>query len=613
MSNARPFIQPGLLMAAVLLSACGPDTVEPASVETASPDVVAEATPPSDPTLRRIDQGLLTGQVQPNGSLAWQNIPYAQPPVGDLRWKLPQPPQPWSGTYAADDIIQPCPQFVSGLSAGIADPDDDGIVGSEDCLYLSVYAPADVAQREPLPVMYWIFGGGNNSGYAGDYNGGNLAQSQDVVVVTVNYRLGSLGWFYHPAILETGATGAAASGNWSTMDTIAGLEWVRDNIEAFGGDPDNVTIFGESAGGGNVMSLVTSPLAEGLFHRAIVQSGGIGTTSVAQGLNYTDDATPGHGNSSKEIINRILIRDGLAADRSSARSLQESMSDEEIRELLLGQDAAAFLQLYNPEASRNYPAPKKFSDGTVFIEQDPLEQLSSGNYNQVPIMLGTNRDERRIYLYGAMIDTIRSDPEEYIRFAHYPSVQWKYRGVDELARRMAPAQDAPVYAFRFDWDEQRVSDSGLDMAIAIGAAHSTEMAFVFGDWEVGFINPESLYDPSTNPGRDALSAAMMSYWSNFAYTGDPGRGRNADLPLWQPWQNGEGNPKMIVLDSPGDGGIRMSSEEVTMESIKADFMAEQWSDPQNRCRAYLSTFAGTGVFDREEYLGLTDEGCPLAL
>src|SRR5690606_3463068 len=291
----------------------------------------------------------------------------------------------------------------------------------------------------------------------------------------------------------------------------------------------------------------------------------------------------------------------------------ESMSDEEIRELLLGQDAAAFLQLYNPEASRNYPAPKKFSDGTVFIEQDPLEQLSSGNYNQVPIMLGTNRDERRIYLYGAMIDTIRSDPEEYIRFAHYPSVQWKYRGVDELARRMAPAQDAPVYAFRFDWDEQRVSDSGLDMAIAIGAAHSTEMAFVFGDWDVGFFNPDPLYDPSTMPGRDELSAAMMSYWSHFAYAGDPGRGRNADLPLWQPWQNGEGNPKMIVLDSPGDGGIRMSIEEVTMESIKADFMAEQWSDPQNRCRAYLSTFAGTAVFDREEYLGLTDEGCPLAL
>src|SRR5690606_36546881 len=459
----RPIARWSLCLAvAALLADCGPETAD-----TTSAEPMTDATQPSDPTLRRIAQGQVSGLVQPNGSLAWQNIPSGQPPVRELRGTTPQPAQPWSGVYEATDTIQPCPQFVSGLYAGIVDPDDDGIVGSEDCLYLSVYAPADIAQPEPLPVMYWIFGGGNNSGYAGDYNGGNLAQSQDVVVVTVNYRLGSLGWFYHPAILEAGASGAAASGNWSTVDTIAGLQWVRENIATFGGDPDNVTIFGESAGGGNVMSLVTSPMAEGLFHRAIVQSGGIGTTSLAQGLNYTDDATPGHGNSSKEIINRILIRDGLAADRSSAKALQDSMSNHEIRDLLLAQDAASFLQLYNPEAARNYPAPKKFTDGTVFIEQDPLEQLSSGNYNQVPIMLGTNRDERRIYLYGAMIDTIRSDPEEYIRFAQYPSVQWKYRGVDELARRMAPAQDAPVYAFRFDWDEQRVSDSGLDMAIAI--------------------------------------------------------------------------------------------------------------------------------------------------
>src|SRR5690606_6961277 len=294
MESYRPIARWSLCLAvAALLAGCGPETAD-----TTSAEPMTDATQPSDPTLRRIAQGQLSGLVQANGSLAWQNIPYAQPPVGELRWKTPQPAQPWSGVYEATDTIQPCPQFVSGLSAGIVDPDDDGIVGSEDCLYLSVYAPADIAQPEPLPVMFVIFGGGNKIGYAGDYNGGNLAQSQDVVVVTVNYRLGSLGWFYHPAILEAGASGAAASGNWSTVDTIAGLQWVRENIATFGGDPDNVTIFGESAGGGNVMSLVTSPMAEGLFHRAIVQSGGIGTTSLAQGLNYTDDATPGHGNSS---------------------------------------------------------------------------------------------------------------------------------------------------------------------------------------------------------------------------------------------------------------------------------------------------------------------------
>lgn len=593
------------------LIACGAENVEtPVAPQAGSaPQTVDTAEQPADSTLRTIAQGQLSGLVQDNGSLAWEGIPFAQPPVGDLRWKLPQPPQPWSGTFAATDTIQPCPQFVSTLSAGIADPDGDGIVGSEDCLYLSVYAPDNVPEGERLPVMYWIFGGGNNSGYAGDYNGGVLAQSQDVIVVTVNYRLGSLGWFYHPAILEAGASGAAASGNWSTVDTIAGLQWVQDNIAAFGGDAGNVTIFGESAGGGNVMSLVTSPMAEDLFHRAIVQSGGIGTTSLEQGVNYRDDDVPGHEHSSREIINMILLRDGLAEDRDSAKALQDSMADDEIRELLYGQDAAAFLTLYNPDVARNYPAPKKFTGGTVFVEQDPLEQVATGDYNQVPIILGTNRDERRIYLYAAMMDVIRNDPEEYIRFAHYPSVQWKWRGVDDLARRMAPAQEAPVYAFRFDWDEQRISDNGLDMAVAIGAAHSTEMAFIFGDWDVGFISGDALYHEASNPGRDELSAAMMSYWSNFAYTGETGRGRDGSLPLWQAWQNGDGNPKSLILDSGADGGIRMMNEEVTLDSIKADFMAEQWSDPQNRCRAYLATFAGTSAFDRDEYNALAEGGC----
>ena len=588
------------------LIACSPDLPQPPAMDVEFTSPLIEA---PDSTLRNIDQGQLTGLVQDNGSLAWKGIPFAQPPVGDLRWKVPQPPEPWAGIFQATDTIQPCPQFASTLSAGIADPDGDGIVGSEDCLYLSVYSPANIPEGETLPVMYWIFGGGNNSGYAGDYNGGVLAQSQDVIVVTVNYRLGSLGWFYHPAILEPGASGAAASGNWSTVDTIAGLQWVRDNIAAFGGDADNVTIFGESAGGGNVMSLVTSPMAEGLFHRAIVQSGGIGTTPLAQSVNFRDDDVPGHEHSSQEIINMILVRDGLADDRDSAKALQASMSDEAISDLLYSQDAAAFLKLYNPEAARNYPAPKKFTDGTVFVEQDPLEQLASGEYNQVPIILGTNRDERRIYLYAAMTDVIRNDPQEYIRFAHYPSVQWKWRGVDNLARRMAPAQDEPVYAFRFDWDEQRTSDSGLDMAVAIGAAHSTEMAFIFGDWDVGFISGDALYHAETNPGRDQLSAAMMSYWSNFAYTGETGTGRDGNLPLWQPWQNGEGSPKTLILDSAADGGIRMMNEGVTLDSIKADFMAEQWSDPQNRCRAYRATFAGTTAFDRDEYNGLVEGGC----
>ncbi|MEX0618077.1 MAG: carboxylesterase family protein [Pseudohongiellaceae bacterium] len=584
-----------------LVTACSPRT-EQEAVEAVTESGV-------NPTLRTIEQGQLVGLVQDNGSHSWKGIPYAQPPVGELRWKLPQPVALWDDVFQATETIQPCTQFASGLTAGIPDPDGDGIVGSENCLYLSVFAPDGASSGEPLPVMYWIFGGGNNSGYAGDYNGGALAQSQNVIVVTVNYRLGSLGWFLHPAILEEGASGAAGGGNWSTVDTIAGLEWVRDNISAFGGDSGNVTIFGESAGGSNVMSLVTSPLAEGLFHRAVVQSGGVGTTTIEQGENFLDDEVPGHFHSSREIINKILVRDGRAVDREEAKAMQLAMSNEEINTLLYSQDPAEFLRLYNPEGSRNYPAPKKFRDGAVFVAEPPLEQLANGNYNQVPIILGTNRDERRIYMYGQWTDVIRNDPDEYVRAAAYPSDMRKLTGVDNLARIMAPVQNSGVYAFRFDWDEQKTTEDGLDMAIAVGAAHSTEMAFVFGDWSVGFLPGERLYDPQTNPGRDRLSEAMMSYWANFAYTGDPGQGRQGNLPEWQQWRNGDGNSKMIILDSERDGGIRMSDEEVTLESIKADFLRAEFSSHQNRCDTYRETFAGTTAFEPGEYATLGENGC----
>ncbi len=594
-----------LFITALLSFACSKQSSDTSSELSRQPTI--EVTN-SDPSFRTIANGNLSGSVQENGSYAWQSIPYAKPPVGELRWKLPQAIDPWQGVLEANKIIQPCPQFPSNLSSGIEAV--DGIAGSEDCLYLSVYAPANSDSNSQLPVMYWIFGGGNNSGYAGDYNAAALAESQQVVVVTVNYRLGPLGWFLHPAIIDDGAEGAERSGNWSTVDTIRGLEWVQENISVFGGNPENVTIFGESAGGGNVMSLVTSPMAKGLFHRAIVQSGGIGTTSVTQGTNYLDDEVPGHFHSGPEIVNKILIRDGKAENRTAAKALQQSMSKQEIKELLYSQEAASFLKLFNPSASRNYPAPKKFTDGTVFVTTPPLEQLASGNYNQVPMILGTNRDERRIYMLRDpnWTKVQEEDPAEYIRVAKYPSDAWKVRGVDGLARIMSRVQGDNIYAFRFDWDEEAVSN-GRDLSIGIGAAHSIEMAFVFGNWDVGFTPKEILYDPSRNQARDKLSAQMSSYWANFAYTGSPDKGRSDNQVEWQAWKNDDGAVKMIILDTEADGGIRMSSEEVTLQSIKTELLADTFSSQKNHCDAYVATFARTSEFNADEYATLGQEGC----
>ncbi|GAB1264339.1 carboxylesterase/lipase family protein [Aurantivibrio infirmus] len=592
-----------MLMMVVGLVGCSSSNDEsPAAIESANP--VSQLT---DPLVRSTVSGDLKGVIKENGSYAWLGIPFAKPPVGELRWKLPQPIDPWDGIFEANKTIQPCPQFVSTLSAGIEDLDGDKVVGDEDCLYLSVYAPTTASPENPLPVMYWIFGGGNNSGYAGDYDASNLAETQNVVVVAVNYRLGPLGWFLHPAVLEEGASGAAASGNWSTVDTISGLEWVRDNITAFGGDKNNVTIFGESAGAGNVMSLVTSPMANNLFHKAIVESGGVGTTSMEQGANFVDDEAPGHAHSSREIVNKILIRDGKASNRETAKDMQMAMSDAEIKELLYSQSAAEFLTLYNPEATRNYPAPKKFTDGSVFLETPPLEQLAKGEYNQVPIILGTNRDELRIYQFRepTMMALLEDDPDEYIRIAKYQSDAWKLRGVDDLARLMSPLQAGNVYTYRFDWDEE-ASSNGTDLSIAVGAAHATEMAFVFNNWDVGFIPKETMYDPSRNESRDLLSSRMGSYWANFAYTGSPGKGREGSLPEWKAWQNEPGEAKMMILDTEEDGGVRMSNLEVSADSIKSEFMNDTFSSPANKCSTYRATFLRMGNFDREEYEAL---GC----
>jgi para-nitrobenzyl esterase len=197
-----------------------------------------------------------------------------------LRWRAPLAAAPWTGTRTATAMGSPCIQFwgpISGLKGHEGD-----VVGAEDCLYLNIWAPAAAstpAADERLPVMVWIHGGGNTIGTGNTYNGSHLAGSQKVVVVTINYRLGVLGWLSHPALREGAANAADASGNYGVLDMIEALRWVQKNIAAFGGDPANVTVFGESAGGHDVFALLASPLAKGLFQRAIVQSGSLRTSS----------------------------------------------------------------------------------------------------------------------------------------------------------------------------------------------------------------------------------------------------------------------------------------------------------------------------------------------
>jgi len=557
-------------------------------------------------TVRTTQQGNVVGFTTRRGAHAWFGIPYAKPPVRELRWRAPQPPAPWTGQREALAIGSVCMQFPSAIS-GVAPGKGpaDAPIGNEDCLYLNVFAPVDASAATPeRPVMFWIHGGGNSIGQGGTYDGSELAKRHDVVVVTFNYRLGPFGWFAHPALKTAERSADDNSGNYGTLDAIAALEWVRDNIAAFGGDASNVTIFGESAGGTDVLALLVSQRAKGLFHRAIVESGGLYLTPIASAANYSDAAEPGHKMSAREIVNRMLERDGRAKDRAEAKTAQDAMSDADVRTYLLNEPAEGIMRLFSGGAFGMIDAPEVFGDGDVLPSDAQATQLFSdpSRYNAVPVILGTNRDEIALFLsrnprwtktYLWVFSRLK-DEAAYRRYVSYQSQAWKARGVDELADRMHAAQGDSVFAYRFDWDEEPTV-LGFDLSKALGAAHGLEIAFVFDNFEGGFA--PYLYRPS--PERDALSQSMMSYWAQFARTGNPGRGTDGNEVAWTPWQ-AEG-ARVMLLDTKSGGGTRMSDVHVTYDTVRAALTQDSsFADPRDRCELYAQIFA-YDRFDAAEY------------
>ncbi len=528
--------------------------------------------------------GSLVGFQGEYGNHAWLGIPFAQPPVGALRWRAPRAAPTWPGTREALGFGPSCPQFASPIggddSAAPGTP-----VGSEDCLTLNIYTPAWTANQVPtgekrLPVMFWIHGGGNTIGTSSFYNGGHLAASQDLIVLTVNYRLGAFGWFRHPALAE-GASRAEASGNFAVLDLIAALTWVRDNISHFGGDPDNVTIFGESAGARNVAMLLVSPMARGLFDRAIMQSGSIASQEVDTATNYIDDAAPGDPNSSQEVTLRLLLADGAAPNRDAAKAHAKSLSRAELAATLRAKSVEQILGAYDNEGIGMYDLPQAIRDGTVLPRRDFAEVFASGEIAPVPLMLGTNRDEQKLFLYldpshvrrwfGVLPQVL--DRERYEALARYQSRSWKASAVDELAIALTASGRREVFAYRWDFDEE-ASILWVDLGELLGAAHGFEIAFVFGHFDMGR-EGRFLYDEAGEPGRTALSNAMMSYWAEFAYNRDPGKGRKGELPRWTAWDPRPGADKFAILDTPAGGGPRMSTELVT----RAQVLAQLKTDP----------------------------------
>lgn len=404
-----------------------------------------------DSTLRSTTSGDVVGFRDRYGARSWQGVPFAQPPVKALRWQAPEPP------IAAEETIEAlapgrfCPQFASLLSTG-NEQNSGGVVGDEDCLYLNIWSPPNAAG---LPVMVWIHGGGNTIGHGGSYNGSALAADRDVVVVTINYRLGIFGWFNHPQ-LHTGDP-LDDSGNYGTLDTIRALQWVQNNIREFGGDPGNVTVFGESAGGYDTLALMASPLAEDLFHRAIVQSGGFGTVPLTMAQNY--QANGGHPFSSREIVAKLLVADGTAANHDAAVDYAQSMGAARLKEYLYAKTPSELFALFDGGGFGMINLPDGFADGHVLPALSNEELFGNlDNHNAVPVILGTNRDEPAIFMvrdpryvdnWLGFLPRLK-DPESYALTVKYGALAWKERGVDSLAELMTQAGNEQVYAYRFD-------------------------------------------------------------------------------------------------------------------------------------------------------------------
>ncbi len=407
--------------------------------------------------------GTVQGAVE-DGVASWKGIPFAAPPVGPLRWRAPQPAARWQGVRAATQYSHDCMQTPFPSDAAPL-----GTTPAEDCLYLNVWKPAAAAGGTRLPVMVWIYGGGFVNGGASPptYAGANMAR-QGVLFVSFNYRVGRFGSFALPQLSRENPDGGLL-GNYGFMDQIAALKWVQKNIAAFGGDPANVTILGESAGGMSVHTLVTSPRSRGLFHKAVVMSGGDAQTAKNPTLH---DA---------EAIGENLARaHGIDPAAADALARLRALSAEQVT------DGLSMVELFQPRPGpRTYGGPMR--DGTLLLDQD--QAYASGAFAHVPMLIGATSADMGGKT-GFMIAGARA------------------------ASRKIAAQNVPVWAYRFSYVAESIGRPG--------AGHATDIPFFFD-------NARIKYGAATTARDAQVGKTISAYLANFARTGNP---NGAGLPDW---------------------------------------------------------------------------------
>jgi len=481
---------------------------------------------PAADTVVRIETGQIEGAAQ-GDLLSFKGIPFAVPPVGELRWRAPQPAVPWPGVRAATEFGHDCMQLPEPSDA--APP---GTVPAEDCLVLNVWRPAGLSPGEKLPVLFWIHGGGyvNGGSSPAIYDGSGLAR-RGVVFVSANYRLGRFGFFAHPALL---AADEGPVGNFGLMDQIAALRWLQRNVAAFGGDPARVTVVGESAGGDSVLHLLVSPEAKGLFHRAAVLSGG-GRGPLLGGTRLTGGTLeqPSADQSGVEFANGVGVEGVDAAALASLRALPA--------ERVLGGLQMSGL-VNRPRSFQMGPV----VDGKIVIAS-PGERLRRGEAARVPVLIGTTRDDLPVTFPASRGDPLSlfGPDAEQARTAYDPSLPplrlVLLVGVDltmhEPARFVAKQvtrAGLPAWRHRFDYVPESLRAS-LD-----GATHASELAFLFDTLDVRY------GDAVTDRDR-ATARVFGDYVANFVKGGDP---NGPGLPAWPRFGQGPDDLMIFTNDGP---------------------------------------------------------------
>lgn len=552
----------------------------------------------ADPrSLRLPCAGPVVGSMLGPAVHAWKGIRYAQPPVGPLRWRAPQPLQPWSETLEALQYGKLAPQYA-GLLAPVNKKHYGQVIGDEDCLTLNIFAPAWSIDQVPQtahqrPVMVWLHGGGNAVGTPSSYDVlKNYAEHDDLIVVSISHRLGVLGWFCHPALHEAdSATDEERSGNFATLDLIAALRWIRSNIGAFGGNPENVTIFGESAGAQNVLALLASPLAAGLFHKAIAQSPVTETVSVEEAVStHLSPYTP-TGHSAIAVTRKLLEKFGEASTTNDAPTTTV--------EFLRSLTPRELLSVFTPGTAGIYMAPRHIRDGVVLPKQPLCEVFSSGDWNKVPLIIGSNRDEYRTFLadkpehsrllFGQI--PILRDRKAYLETTNYFSRAWRAAHVDAVVDAMVAGGHRDIWSYRFDWDEAPAI-AFIRPDLLLGAAHAMEMAFAFRDFS-GEFDIFGVNSFRNKKGRFELYQAMGDAWTSFAAQGTP---VISNGPVWRQHDNQEPVPASMVFDTTKGGGIRMITVRESMDTLKKQLLDTASIKSYLRCAIYARLFLWSPLF-----------------